>query len=171
MSRRASVFKKQNPGKRRVRFPDELVFQDVVEENDTEQLNHMLRRASLQVDINAINSRGLTALHQAVLDNSFSAVRIILKYGAKVNMQDEDSWTPLHAACCEGNADIARYLLKRGADPTIQTTDGERPIDLCDATDFATISVLLNHQQASKSMSESKEYENDGTIHEADETV
>ena len=58
MSRRASVFKKQNPGKPRVRFPDELVFQESVKENDVEHINQMLRRASLQVDINAINSAG-----------------------------------------------------------------------------------------------------------------
>lgn len=58
MSRRASLFKKKNPGKPRVRFPDELVFQDSVKENDIEHMNHMLRRASLQMDLNAINTAG-----------------------------------------------------------------------------------------------------------------
>lgn len=58
MSRRVSVFRKQNPGKPRVRFPDELVFQDSVKENDVEQMNHMLKRDSLQMDLNGINSAG-----------------------------------------------------------------------------------------------------------------
>ena len=58
MSRRQSIFKKQNPGKPRVRFPDELVFQDSVKENDIRQMDTMLRRASLQMDLNAINSAG-----------------------------------------------------------------------------------------------------------------
>jgi len=58
MSRRASVYKRQNPGKPRVKFSDELVLQDCVKENDIEEMHHMLRRASLQVDLSAINSAG-----------------------------------------------------------------------------------------------------------------
>jgi hypothetical protein len=30
MSRRASVFARQNPGRRRVRFPDEIVFEESI---------------------------------------------------------------------------------------------------------------------------------------------
>lgn len=62
MSRRLSLFKKENPGKPRVRFPDELVFQDSVKENDIQQMDHMLRRASLQMDLNVINSAGMFSI-------------------------------------------------------------------------------------------------------------
>ena len=58
MSRRASLFAKQNPGKPRVRFPDELVFNDNVKEQDIPAVEAMLRRSSLQMDINSINSAG-----------------------------------------------------------------------------------------------------------------
>ena len=60
MSRRASLYAKQNPDKVRpkVRFPDELVFLDHVLENDMPALDAMLRRASLQIDINAIHKQG-----------------------------------------------------------------------------------------------------------------
>lgn len=61
MSRRASLFAKQNPeGKKPkgVRFSDELVFLDNIKENDIKALDHMLRRASLQVDISGINDAG-----------------------------------------------------------------------------------------------------------------
>ena len=34
MSRRASVFARQNPGKRRVRFPDEVIFENEIKEQD-----------------------------------------------------------------------------------------------------------------------------------------
>ncbi len=54
-------------------------------------------------------SPGMTPLHQAVLDGNMSAVRLLLRHGADVNKQDEDTWTPLHAACAEGQADIVRY--------------------------------------------------------------
>ena len=60
MSRRASLFSKENPGKSRprVRFPDELVFLDNVKENDAQAVNTMLRRASVQIDINGIGDSG-----------------------------------------------------------------------------------------------------------------
>jgi hypothetical protein len=61
MSRRASVFARQNPGKRRVRFPDEIVFQEQIKEKDGEAVMAMLRRASIDIDINRINSAGHTA--------------------------------------------------------------------------------------------------------------
>ena len=60
MSRRASLFAKENPQvkKKGVRFPDELVFLDNIKENDTHALGLMLRRASLTVDISGINNVG-----------------------------------------------------------------------------------------------------------------
>lgn len=58
MSRRASLFARQNPGRRRVRFPDEVVFDDSVRENDADAVLNMLRRASLDIDINRINMAG-----------------------------------------------------------------------------------------------------------------
>ena len=58
MSRRASVFARQNPGKRRVRFPDEVVFEDEIKEQDGMAVMDMLRRASIDIDINRINSAG-----------------------------------------------------------------------------------------------------------------
>lgn len=168
MSRRASLFAKQNPGKPRVRFPDEIVFNDNVKENDLPALHTMLRRASLQVDINAINSAGLTPLHSAVLDGQFAAVRLLIRHGAHVNKLDEDHWTPLHAACAEGHVDIARYLLKRGADPYILTDEGERPLDLVDPMDFPMIKLMLEATKR-KDDSDDEEEEEDGENHHDNE--
>ena len=63
MSRRASLYSKQTKEsstkeKGRVRFPDELVFLDNIKENDMPAMDAMLRRASLQIDINGIGDSG-----------------------------------------------------------------------------------------------------------------
>ena len=58
MSRRASVFARQNPGKRRVRFPDEVIFENEIKEQDGDAVMNMLRRASIDIDIDRINSAG-----------------------------------------------------------------------------------------------------------------
>ncbi|XP_041354658.1 protein phosphatase 1 regulatory subunit 27-like [Gigantopelta aegis] len=150
MSRRASLLAKQNKCKPKVRFPDELVFLDNIKENDLPAVSSMLRRASVQVDINGLNDAGLTPLHQAVLDGNYGAVKLLISHGANVSKRDADFWTPLHAACAEGHADIARYLLKKGADSKALTEEGERPIDLCDPADVDVISVMLRSQAATE---------------------
>ena len=66
MSRRASVFARQNPGKRRVRFPDEVVFEESIKESDGMAIMALLRRASVDIDVNRINMAGMTALHQVL---------------------------------------------------------------------------------------------------------
>ena len=66
MSRRASFFARTHPGQRRVRFPDEIVFHESVKESDGEAVIRMLRRVSVDIDINRINMSGMTALHQVM---------------------------------------------------------------------------------------------------------
>ena len=52
------MFARNNPGKRRVRFPDEVIFENEIKEQDGEAVMGMLRRASIDIDINRINSAG-----------------------------------------------------------------------------------------------------------------
>lgn len=166
MSRRASIYAKQHPEepkRKGVRFPDELVFLDNIKENDITALHTMLRRASLKVDISAINTAGLTPMHQACLDGNLEAVKLLVSHGADINKQDEDSWTPLHAACAEGHWQIVEFLLQSGADRTIRTDEGERPLDLVEPTDMKTIRVMLEN-------SHSSDNDNDDISDEEDET-
>lgn len=142
MSRRASFFARQHPGIRRVRFPDEIVFEESIKEADGEAIMGMLRRVSLCIDVNRINMAGMTALHQAVLDDSLVLVRLLLLHGAHIDKTDTDSWTPLHAASANGHYNIVRYLLSQGADPDKETEDGETAADLVDEEDRRTLAVL-----------------------------
>lgn len=64
MSRRASFFARTHPGQRRVRFPDEIVFHESIKESDGDAVIRMLRRVSVDIDINRINMSGMTAIHQ-----------------------------------------------------------------------------------------------------------
>ena len=52
--------------------------------------------------------KGLTALHQAVLENSIELIRLLIENNADVNSFDEDSWTPLHAAVSLGYYDVTK---------------------------------------------------------------
>ena len=67
MSRRASFFARTHPGQRRVRFPDEIVFHESIKESDGDAVIRMLRRVSVDIDINRINMSGMTAIHQVII--------------------------------------------------------------------------------------------------------
>merc|ERR1719233_879045 len=93
---------------------------------------NMLRRASVDIDVDRINMSGMTALHQAVLDDNLVMVRLLIHHGAKLNKLDEDCWTPLHAAA-------AKEAL---------TDEGEKAEDLVDPDDYKTMAVLLNTEES-----------------------
>ncbi len=58
MSRRASLLAKQEKRRPKVRFPDELVFLDNMKDNDIKACHSMLRRASVQMDLNKLDNTG-----------------------------------------------------------------------------------------------------------------
>lgn len=142
MSRRASFFAKRHPGKRRVRFPDEIVFEESIKESDGEAVLDMLRRSSLDIDVNRINMAGMTALHQAVLDGNLVVMKLLVAHGADINKPDLDSWTPLHAAAANGLTAVSQFLLTHGADRTALTEEGETPEDLADPDDYQMLAIL-----------------------------
>ena len=158
MSRRASFFARQHPGVRRVRFPDEVVFEESIKEADGEAIMAMLRRASVDIDVNRINMAGMTALHQAVLDDNLVVVRLLLLHGARIDQADADSWTPLHAASANGHSGIVRYLLSQGANPDLLTEDGETAFDLAEEDDARTLAALLGEDK----LKEGEELEEQG---------
>ncbi|KAH8864617.1 Protein phosphatase 1 regulatory inhibitor subunit 16B [Schistosoma japonicum] len=65
------------------------------------------------IDPNISNVDGLTALHQACIDNDSALCNLLLNYGANVNARDADLWTPLHAASTCGYLQICQLLIKR----------------------------------------------------------
>ena len=133
MSRKASFAARQHPDQRRVRFPDEVVFQESVKESDPEAVVRLLRRVSADIHVDRINSAGMTALHQAVLDDNLPLVRILVEHGADVNIADVDSWTPLHAAAANGHHGEDRRKRQNEEEVTffrnceISSGEGSRP--------------------------------------------
>ena len=72
------MFARQNPGKRRVRFPDEVVFEDEIKEQDGMAVMDMLRRASIDIDINRINSAGQAYCSYWVTNTTY--IKIFLEF-------------------------------------------------------------------------------------------
>lgn len=93
-------------------------------------------------NINYVGPDGLTALHNAIIDNNCEIVKLLVESGSDVNIQDPMYWTPLHSAIEMGNLEIIQILLDNGADPSLMNSDEKLPIDL--AKDDNIIDVIKN---------------------------
>ncbi|XP_066482033.1 protein phosphatase 1 regulatory subunit 12B isoform X5 [Tiliqua scincoides] len=113
----------------RVRFEDGAVFLAACSSGDAEEVKRLLARAAR---INTANVDGLTALHQACIDENLDMVKFLVEYGANVNQQDNEGWTPLHAVASCGYLNIAEYLINHGANVAAVNSEGEVPSDLAE---------------------------------------
>ncbi|KAJ8929370.1 hypothetical protein NQ314_017951 [Rhamnusium bicolor] len=84
-------------------------------------------------DINTANVDGLTALHQACIDDNLDMVEFLVEHGADVNRGDNEGWTPLHATASCGFLYIAKYLIEKGANVAAVNNDDELSIDIAES--------------------------------------
>ncbi|XP_074793881.1 protein phosphatase 1 regulatory subunit 12C isoform X2 [Natator depressus] len=82
--------------------------------------------------VNGTNADGISALHQACIDENLEVVQFLVENGANVNQADNEGWTPLHVAASCGYKEIAQYLLAHGAQVAAVNSDGEIPLDIAE---------------------------------------
>ncbi|XP_035499645.1 protein phosphatase 1 regulatory subunit 12A isoform X2 [Scophthalmus maximus] len=121
----------------RVRFAQGAVFMAACSAGDREEVAALLRQGA---DINHANIDGLTALHQACIDENAEMVQFLVESGSDVNTGDNEGWTPLHAAASCGFIQITKYLIEHGAQVGAVNSEGELPLDV--ATEDAMERVL-----------------------------
>ncbi|MCH7747099.1 MAG: ankyrin repeat domain-containing protein [Acidobacteria bacterium] len=78
-----------------------------------------------QVDVNAPQPDGATALHWAVHWENLELADLLIGAGADVNVANDLEVTPLVMACTSGNAALVGRLLVAGADPNATLASGE----------------------------------------------
>ncbi|KAG2463048.1 MYPT1 phosphatase, partial [Polypterus senegalus] len=111
----------------RVCFAQGAVFMAACSAGDREEVRELLQQGA---EINHTNVDGLTALHQACIDENLEMVEFLVEHGANVNQPDNEGWTPLHAAASCGFVEIAQYLIKQGAWVAAVNSEGELPLDV-----------------------------------------
>ncbi|KAK3526282.1 hypothetical protein QTP70_022685 [Hemibagrus guttatus] len=111
----------------KVRFAQGAVFMAACSAGDREEVAELLRQGA---DINHANVDGLTALHQACIDENAEMVQFLVENGSDVNRGDNEGWTPLHAAASCGFIQIAKYLIEHGAQVGAVNSEGELPLDV-----------------------------------------
>ncbi|KAF7238704.1 Protein phosphatase 1 regulatory subunit 12C [Varanus komodoensis] len=91
---------------RAVRFDAAAEFLACCAGAELEAAREMLRADSGAV--NGTNADGISALHQACIDENMEVVEFLVANGADVNQADNEGWTPLHVAASCGYIEIAQ---------------------------------------------------------------
>lgn len=82
----------------------------------------------------AQNQMAVRPIHSAAAnrapDKALTIVRLLVAYGAQVNVAQRGGWTPLHQAADHGNLQLVEFLLEAGADRTLKSSDGRTPREM-----------------------------------------
>ncbi|CAB3988371.1 phosphatase 1 regulatory subunit 12A-like isoform X3 [Paramuricea clavata] len=118
------------PTKRnKLKFDDGTVFLSAVSAGDLDEVRKLLQKGS---DVNYQNIDGVTALHQACIDENDELVELLVQHKADLEVRDNEGWSALHAAASSGNLDVTEFLVEHGADIAAVNNEGELPLDLAE---------------------------------------
>ncbi|XP_046739305.1 rabankyrin-5 isoform X1 [Diprion similis] len=92
-------------------------------------------------DINQVNEKGLTLLHQAILKEDSATAIFLLENGADMNIKTRDGETPLQLCVHCRLGEVVEALCRRGVDTSI----GSPLWDALDSQQEDTASVLVAH--------------------------
>jgi ankyrin repeat protein len=86
------------------------------------------------LDVNASQPDGMTALHWAVHHDDVKTVKRLIAANAEVRKANRYGVTPLALACMNGSTTIVEILLEAGADPNSASAGGETALMIASRT-------------------------------------
>ncbi len=121
----------------------EVPLIEAVKAGDTARLRDLLGH---QVDVNASEPDGTTALHWAVRRDHLDAADLLIDAGADVAAENRYGVAPLSLACTNGSATMVARLLEAGADPNTASPQGETALMTAARTGAVdAVTTLLTH--------------------------
>lgn len=101
---------------------EDAALADAIEAKDAARIAELMKA---DVDINAVQVDGMTALLWATYYDDWKLGGQLLKRGADATAENNYGIHPLHLACLNGNPGFVRALLDAGANPNASVYDGE----------------------------------------------
>ena len=77
-----------------------------------------------EADHSAIDQKGITPLHLAVVSGHLPVVERLVKAKASINAQTPDGFTPLYCSILQGDFSIVNYLVSSEASLTLKSSEG-----------------------------------------------
>eukprot|EP00826_Nyctotherus_ovalis_P059807 TRINITY_DN8350_c0_g1_i3.p1 TRINITY_DN8350_c0_g1~~TRINITY_DN8350_c0_g1_i3.p1 ORF type:complete len:483 (-),score=146.72 TRINITY_DN8350_c0_g1_i3:880-2328(-) len=125
-------------------------LQYAAETGKVEKIEQLLDKSQLDDLVADVNAQGLddfTALHFAVMEGHYEAVKALLSHSPDVEAVTRLLKTPLHMACSRGNLHIIQALANAGADINVQDNDGNTPCHILASLGLVEALVWLLEQR------------------------
>ena len=127
---------------------------EAVKQHDPEAIRVLLAQ---QVDVNAAEADGSTALHWATYADDLDTAGRLIRAGARADAANDHGVTPLSLACTNRSAALVTILLEAGADANAAVWSGETVLMTCARTgSVEAVAALLaggadvNHTEPSE---------------------
>ncbi|MCF7900243.1 ankyrin repeat domain-containing protein [Candidatus Babeliales bacterium] len=122
------------------------IFLDAAKNGKVQELNRLLR-AHPNIDVNAQDSDGYTALMLAAYNGHDDCVTSLLDHpGIKVNAQTKNGYTALMCAAQNGHAFCVTALIRAGASKGIKNRNGNTAYDLAEDRDHRAIMSMVKNK-------------------------
>ena len=120
-----------------------MAIVDAAKAEDASTVRTLLEQ---QVDVNAAEVDGTTALHWAAYQGDAETARLLLAAGARTDVTNRYGVTPLALAAGRGDASVVEALLNAGADPNATLPEGETVLmAAARAGNVGALRLLLAH--------------------------
>ncbi|XVF47240.1 hypothetical protein PTKIN_Ptkin03bG0093500 [Pterospermum kingtungense] len=93
--------------------------EELLEAARYDDINDLLRLASMGVSLDSKDSQGRTALHMAAANGHLDIVQYLIGSGVDVNASNVENNTPLHWACLNGHVEVVKKLILSGANVSV----------------------------------------------------
>lgn len=94
-------------------------------------------------NIGSRNEMKVNPIHSAVAARSIGITKLLIEFGANVNVKQNGGWTPLHQAASHGQIEIIELLITSGADINLTSDDKRRAIDMAKEGGYKQVVKML----------------------------
>ncbi|KAI8583561.1 hypothetical protein K450DRAFT_221731 [Umbelopsis ramanniana AG] len=109
-----------------------------------------------QVDVNAMKRGDWTAIMIAAMKGLTDTVKILLHYGARLDMVNRDGWNALHLAVKEEFNDLSTYLIDKYPEASLAVSkSGRLPVQTaarCNEDSYLTLYLLTHSPHGPKAI-------------------
>lgn len=116
--------------------------------NNLEMLGYLLAQEGARAAINAQDEDGVTALHLAVIEYRAVHVRLLLRYGADMEVVDSEGSSPADRAASEGSVECMEALIEGGFEFTKKGQQGKTILHEAISNDVDMLEYLLGQDGA-----------------------
>ncbi|XP_035032939.1 CARD- and ANK-domain containing inflammasome adapter protein [Hippoglossus stenolepis] len=132
--------------------PENLVHM-IATDGDLVLLEELLK----DTDINSVNSSNETLLHVAAKHGHLSISELLIRKGARLDLQDNHGHTALHSAASRGHNEIVRALVKAGAPIYSLDLHDKTPLHLAAENEHVDVVTVLVKEEARQTESHTQD--------------